>query len=653
MIKSNCKLVTACFIALIGICCILTPGCFGGKSGMRKESRQAKSSPEETHETYRSAIEKHPENADAYAAYAAWAPKSVESRVGGLQQEIEATRDAKLLDEINTGLGLLMEEINEVEGYLLKKRRLGLEKFRKAFNKFKIQAEEDRTLIEYALSQTAEKIKVSKKHSRNKLKKGRREYLKFHLEEAYRCLSEALAFDGDNAPAATLVREIKLYFDGDDLIAQKKLAEAEDHFKKMANDNVLPAVSRRKITEIRNLRSQAKRFLNSGDNMAARKSFAKSQLLYKKAASVNANFESEVVSRFNAVKSFDTAFRHYKARDYDKALKDFEKGLEFWPDFKSAKKWISMTQSRMKQAEAESILAEGLAKLETGDIKAANGLFKEAVRTASKPRKIRKTVGKAKKKAKKALMKEAGAAKKEKHLSREWLAYRRCVALGPDRRCSKKLKKLDGKLLASLQATGEDAGERGDWATAYASWKLAAGLAPENDVIHEELSDMEEEALSENTLVFHLKPPKETIDGLEVCEGLSRIFSKSLDEEKLNWRFAEADDVEEDSGRHMLMIFNVTLPPPPEAKNGKENQTPAVPLPRMEADPRDYEKEFEYEGEFTGADMSAFVKNRIIPCFAPRPATKNLAAAIKQDFAFKPPRERKNMEELLPLIELK
>ncbi|RJO74311.1 MAG: hypothetical protein C4523_00890, partial [Myxococcales bacterium] len=303
---------------------------FGGlacqkSAGLPKDDGIAGSgNPSSTHELFRQAIAAKPDKPTPFIRYCEWLPESVEMRALQTQQEAELSEEATRLVELEGALKDMMAEIDEARGYLEQHCPCQDPDAKPAFDRVMLRTLENRTLIEYVGRSIKAKTALAAQESAKQTEAGRREYQLGRLEDAYARVSKALQRNKANVEAAGLQENINRFFEGQNLVAERRLDAAETHFAKMKSENILPFLVAEQLTRVRQQKIQAARFLSSAQTALSRRSFAEAAKLLGRAKSANADNAPAAAAALSAVEALQKAAHAEQSGDYSAAADAYE-----------------------------------------------------------------------------------------------------------------------------------------------------------------------------------------------------------------------------------------------------------------------------------------------------------------------------------------
>ncbi len=556
----------ACLLILCVFLAVSVPACTKKNVVSRFNPDKTQRTPEEIHQEYRRMVSaKAKDEPEFFAEYVKWVMKFTDRRFFDIQQEIETTREANALRNILRGLEDLRKKTDETKDYLNKTCICNISTNHQALKAFNLRYQEYGRLFAHHDQLVRVQIRQYQQKSMENTRKGETLYAQHLLDDAYSELTEALELDRQNPKAKELLGNIQEYFEGSELLATRRLDQAEAHFNALVKKRVLPALVQDRLRELYQTKQGARAWMQQATVSLRRKNYKDCRTSLDRAFHLHAGWTEKQGGRLEAVNLAEQAWEDYRNGKYKDAAKKFKRAHELWED-RSIASWLADAELLMKREQVKLAVKDAEGWLSKGWIERSRTRFEEAAGILPKDRTAKKLLADSRKGRIRDFLKRAREAEKEKNFASAWLAYAACDAFSGDRTCAGKRAKLEKKQAKALEAAFA-AVQPKTWAEAL---MLEAVRARRTGQEGPAWKDAFARAVARATLVLTLDAGDE---GGVIEPGFLRMKEKLewiFDDRMVRWRFAADGERDDTPGRHIRLRFTPYYRPGWQAEDGKK-----------------------------------------------------------------------------------
>ena len=320
----------ACLLILCVFLAVSVPACTKKNVVSRFNPDKTQRTPEEIHQEYRRMVSaKAKDEPEFFAEYVKWVMKFTDRRFFDIQQEIETTREANALRNILRGLEDLRKKTDETKDYLNKTCICNISTNHQALKAFNLRYQEYGRLFATTTSSSGADSPVSAE-IHGKHAQGRGPVRQHLLDDAYSELTEALELDRQNPKAKELLGNIQEYFEGSELLATRRLDQAEAHFNALVKKRVLPALVQDRLRELYQTKQGARAWMQQATVSLRRKNYKDCRTSLDRAFHLHAGWAEKQGGRLEAVTLAEQAWEDYRNGKYKDAAKKFKRAHELW-----------------------------------------------------------------------------------------------------------------------------------------------------------------------------------------------------------------------------------------------------------------------------------------------------------------------------------
>jgi len=545
------------FLLVFAFGCKTAPEVISGRQAV--ENKQYK----EGHEFYRQAIIKYPNYHLAYSEYVEWLPASIQHKAEKIQYASGELHEVTSILKLRNGFMDLLDSISETEEFLVNHFNPNIAEFKKALAKFRISAAAKRQLLNHHIDKLESNAMQLKKQVALAMSRGESAYRMGQLEMADRYLNSALSKDASNKRSREILNNINDIDCARSLMLQKHLSQSRQILngliKNNPNDLVIKKLSRMQLATLLRVSATSKNYRKLGEIAGKRKKFANAATYFRKAIAANLDLEIELVSSIKAMDHFQLGFNAMKNKKYGLAINHYKDGLDLWPEFVAAKKWMKNADYKHREFQVKEKLKMAEAAFLSENADYGNKLILECEKLTSNKKKIRKAINKIYLKVRKKFVKLSKQAGKDNDVVKQLHYLNVCVDSTEDRICKKEISTLSAKLVAEAEPVAIAGAEQKNWLDAL----IASGLVLELDPSREETKAIFETAKKQaekhSTLILH------------ATNGSDNLLFKSLTEtftvNSVRWRWATAGEDGTTAGKHLKLVQVESARP--ESETGK------------------------------------------------------------------------------------